>query len=70
MEEPTNSWECQVCGKLCERYRGQYDVTCECGAEYNASGQRLIEHWRDNPSNWDSDIGDLEGYEQQHALDY
>jgi hypothetical protein len=27
----------------------------------------LRDDWRGNPSNYDDEIGDLEGYEQQHA---
>lgn len=67
--KPTNTFACKDCGTTCERYRGQYDVTCECGAEYNASGQRLRDDWRGNPSLYDDNIGDLEGYEIQHAGD-
>ena len=67
---PTNSWDCEVCGETCERYRGQYDVSCVCGAQYNAGGQRLRDDWRGNPSTWDDDISDLEGYEIQHGGDW
>lgn len=38
---PTNTWECGDCGDTVERYRGEGDVYCGCGALYNASGQRL-----------------------------
>jgi hypothetical protein len=71
MNEPTNSWECHKCKAIVERYRGEYSVTCsECGTEYNASGQRLRPDWRGN-SSWDNeDIGDLEGFEIQHAGDF
>ena len=63
-------WLCD-CGERVERYRGQYDVDChECGACYNASGQRLRDDWRGNPSTWDDEIGDLEGYEMQHSNDW
>jgi hypothetical protein len=56
-------WTCD-CGSEVRRYRGQSDVDCNrCGASYNASGQRLRDNWRDNPSNYDDEIGDLEGYE-------
>lgn len=66
--EPTNTWPCQDCGETVERYRGQSDVDChKCGACYNAGGQRLRDDWRGNPSNYDDDISDLEGYEIQHA---
>ncbi len=69
MPEPTNSWTCS-CGVKVERYRGEYDVTCPgCGASYNASGQRLRDDWRGNMSNYDDEVGDMEGYEMQHAGD-
>ncbi|ORW33353.1 hypothetical protein AWB91_09025 [Mycobacterium paraense] len=58
------SWPCQQCGKTVEN-RGGRDQTCECGAEYNAFGQRLRDDWRSNPSNWDDNIGDMEGFEIQ-----
>lgn len=62
-------WACD-CGEEVYRYRGESDVSCgECGAWYNASGQRLRDDWRGNPSNYDDEIGDLEGYERQHAYD-
>jgi hypothetical protein len=56
-------WDCEKCGAEVRRYRGQGDVGCDCGAQYNASGQRLRDDWRDNPSNWDDEIGDMEGHE-------
>jgi hypothetical protein len=68
--EPTNTFACKDCGTTCERYRGQYEVCCpNCDAPHNAGGQRLRDDWRGNPSNYDSEIGDLEGYEIQHAGD-
>lgn len=71
MSEPTWSKPCSRCGSTIERWRGQADVTCaRCGAEYNAGGQPLRDDWRGNPSTWDDEIGDLEGYEIQHADDY
>lgn len=58
-------WECD-CGTEVRRYRGQSDVDCpNCGACYNASGQRLRDDWRGNPSNYDDEIGDMEGFEIQ-----
>lgn len=67
---PTNTFECKDCGAKCERYRGEYEVCCpKCGASHNASGQRLRDDWRGNPSNYDDDISDLEGFEMQHAGD-
>jgi hypothetical protein len=65
---PTNSWICEDCSEPVHRFRGEYDVTCDaCGASYNPSGQRLRDDWRGNPSSWDDEIGDMEGYEIQHA---
>jgi hypothetical protein len=59
-------WDCEQCGSEVRRYRGQSDVDCgECGACYNAGGQRLRDDWRGNPSNYDDEIGDLEGFEIQ-----
>lgn len=64
---PTNTWECD-CGETVERYRGEGDVQCpECDQWFNASGQRLRNDWMGNPSTWDDEISDLEGYEIQHA---
>ena len=69
-DEPTWVKECD-CGTNIERYRGESEVSCpKCHAEYNASGQRLRDDWRGNPSNYDDEIGDMEGYEIQHAGDY
>jgi hypothetical protein len=67
---PTNSWVCGVCGDTVYRFRGESDVSCDCGAQYNAGGQRLRDDWRGNPSTWDSEIGDMEGYEMQHGGDW
>jgi len=54
------------CGAQVRRYRGQGDVTCDdCGQPYNAFGQRLRRDYRDNPSNYDENIGDMEGYEME-----
>lgn len=68
--EPTYTWTCE-CGAAMARYRGQGDQSCsECGGWYNASGQRLRDDWMYNPSMYDDEIGDLEGYEMQYAGDY
>ena len=56
------SWPCQQCKRTVVNYGGR-DESCECGAQYNAFGQRLRDDWRDNPSNYDDNIGDLEGFE-------
>lgn len=66
---PTNWWMCD-CGEWCFRYRGEGDQQCICGQNFNASGQRLVSDYRGNPSMWDDEIGDMEGYEIQHAYDY
>lgn len=68
-DDGSSSWPCQNknCKHTVWRYRGQGDVSCDCGAQYNAFGQRLRDDWRGNPSNYDSEIGDMEGYEMQHS---
>lgn len=67
---PANWWHCSDCNAHVERYRGQGDVQCpECGASYNAGGQRLRDDWSGNPSNYDDEISDLEGFESQYAGD-
>jgi hypothetical protein len=65
-EKPKPTWEkpCERCGHTVARYRGSYGADCDhCGASYNAGGQRLRDNWRDNPSTYDDEIGDMEGYE-------
>ena len=54
-------WDCK-CGASVVSVGGR-DTSCGCGQEYNGSGQRLRSNWRDNPSNYDENVGDLEGYE-------
>ncbi|OMC37256.1 hypothetical protein A5742_09925 [Mycolicibacterium fortuitum] len=62
------AWDCDRCGKEVRRYRGTSDVDCNnCGACYNASGQRLRDNWRGNPSNYDDTISDMDGYEIQNT---
>jgi hypothetical protein len=58
-----SAWDCEKCDRQVRRYRGQSDVDCDCGACYNAGGQRLRDDWRSNPSNYDDEIGDMEGFE-------
>jgi hypothetical protein len=36
-----SEWKCERCRRTVYRYRGQDDVSCECGANYNCFGQRL-----------------------------
>jgi len=72
VEEEQPTWEkpCDRCGHTISRWRGMSEVTCgHCDAEYNAGGQRLRDDWRGNPSSWDEDVSDLDGYEMQHAGD-
>lgn len=59
---------CDHCGRIVQRFRGQGDIDCTCGAIYNSFGQRLRDdlHTRRNPSEYDDDIGDLEGDEMSH----
>ena len=61
-----SAWDCERCGREVARYRGQSDVDCgNCGACYNAGGQRLRDDWRGNESAWNDEVGDMEGYEIQ-----
>lgn len=63
-------WLCDCARNNVFRYRGQSDVSCsECGAWYNASGQRLRDDWMGNMSNWDSEVSDMDGFEAQYAGD-
>jgi hypothetical protein len=57
------SWRCGSCGEVVTRYRGQGDVECQCGAQYNAFGQRM----REDSSNYDVAIVDLDGFATQDA---
>lgn len=59
----TNWWHCANCDRHMDRYRGQGDQNCDCGAEYNAFGQKLRSNWRDNPSVYDEDVDDITGFE-------
>ena len=66
-----SAWDCDRCGHEVRRYRGVSSPDCDhCGACYNAGGQRLRDDWRGNYSNYDDEVGDLEGFEMQHAGDY
>jgi hypothetical protein len=63
-DDNRDTWTCEQCGAEVTRWRGQYDTECDrCHAQYNASAQRLRDDWRTNPSNYDDEIGDMEGYE-------
>lgn len=56
---------CDNCGTLIQRFRGENDLDCRCGAIYNSSGQRLRDDLRTrvNPSEFDDNIDDLTGDE-------
>ena len=62
-DAPTNGWHCRRCNRHINRYRGQGDQQCTCGAWYNAGGTLLRDDWQSNPAWHDHDIDDLEGYE-------
>lgn len=67
-EEGHSYWTC-VCGAKVVAYQW-FSVSCtQCGRQYNGSGQRLLDDWRSNPSVNDENIGDMEGFEAQHAAD-
>lgn len=58
----TRTIECR-CGATLSVY-SWWCVTCHfCKREYNGSGQLLRQNWRDNPSLYDEDVSDLDGYE-------
>ena len=58
----------ETCNNLIELWD---DEVCDnCGQWYNSSGQRLRDDWYRNPSNYDDDISDLDGYEMQYAGDW
>lgn len=64
----TRQWKCDRCGATVIG-GAVFTVECSCGAQYNGYGQRLRDDWAGNPSNWDDEIGDMEGFEIQHAGD-
>ena len=61
----TNWWHCGHCNAYLDRWRGEGDQACRCGAQYNSSGQRLRDDWQENPAWRYDDIDDLEGFELQ-----
>lgn len=68
-DDGSSTWPCQQCGAEVVSFQG--DTECDrCHAQYNAFGQRLRDDWRGNPSTWDDEVSDLDGYEMQHADDY
>lgn len=60
---PTTWWHCNHCKQHLNRYRGQGDQQCSCGAWYNAFGERLRDDWTSNQSWRDDTVDDLEGFE-------
>ena len=61
-------WPCGRCGTTV--YASGRDTDCDkCGACYNVYGQRLVDNWRSNMSNYDDDVSDLDGYENALAGD-
>lgn len=61
-------WPCQNCRATV--YSSGRDTDCDkCGACYNLWGQRLNRNWRSNRSNYDSDVSDMDGYENALAGD-
>lgn len=60
----TSTWPCHKCGKTVTTDRGRDTACYDCGAQYSGYGHRLRDNWRDNRSNYDSSVGDMEGYEQ------
>lgn len=67
-DDGSSTWACGRCGTEVHRYRGQGDVSCrKCNAQYNAFGQRLRDDWAGNASNWDDDVSDMDGFEDQQV---
>lgn len=66
----TTEGACDRCGTKIQRFHGDGDLECpKCGAFYNSFGQRLRDdlRTRPNPSEYDEDIGDLEGMAMMEA---
>ena len=64
VNDDTVEGTCEDCGELVIEMRNSRDMRCECGALYNSYGQRLRDNAYLNPSNYDEEVGDMEGYEQ------
>ncbi len=61
-------WPCGNCGTTVQS--SGRDTDCDkCGACYSVTGQRLNRNWRSNMSNYDSDVSDMDGYENALAGD-
>ncbi|MEB3023052.1 MULTISPECIES: hypothetical protein [Mycolicibacter] len=64
------AWDCSGCGTEIQHYPGEREVSCpNCSAQYNPFGQRLRDDWDSNRSNYDDEVGDMEGYEDSVAGD-
>jgi hypothetical protein len=64
-----HQFPCGTCGAPVSAWGGQ-DTECDnCGTPHNGFGQRLRSDWRGNSSNYDEDMGDMEGFENQHHYD-
>ncbi len=60
--------KCDCSNRLFVTRHNAWSLDCrDCGREYNGSGQLLRSDWRDNESNYDDDVSDLDGYEMAHA---
>ena len=61
---PTPTWSkpCEACNTTVERFHGEGDVHCTCGAWYNAAGQRLRDDWRSDL--YDDTLDDMEAFER------
>jgi hypothetical protein len=57
-----HTWPCQQCGHTVTAVSAPVECT-HCGASYNCFGQRPQDYWRDNPSVYDDEISDLDGFE-------
>jgi hypothetical protein len=62
---------CDKCNQPVITHRGQGDFTHDCGAIYNAFGQRLRDdlYSRPNRSEWDDECDDMTGYELAMGFD-
>lgn len=64
----SREWACGDCGTTV--HANGRDTDCDkCGACYSMYGQRLRSNWRSNMSNYDSEVSDMDGYENALAGD-
>jgi hypothetical protein len=55
-------WSCGECGTTV--HASGRDTDCDkCGSCYSMYGQRLNRNWRDNMSNYDDEVSDMDGAE-------